>query len=222
VDVSGQLNRVTRAIDASEISLLSTDKFLMGGLLTSVRPPSGAATQADLYIRSELPAISGINPGQITTLTLNGSELYRIANLPIPLTALVFNNFSLAPGQRVAVGGVLNTVSGVTNLIPHRIILARQGQAGKSVAASTMVTAGNNGSFQLTDNLTDSILLPAPLTVLTTSGTRFINLSGLSALSGATQIPVRVVGLILIDSNDPYTHGRNAVMVARIVEKITP
>jgi hypothetical protein len=222
VDVSGQLNPVTHAIDATEISLVSTDKFLMGGLLTSVRPPSGAATAADLYVRSELPAISGINPGQITTLTLNGSEVYRIANLPLPLTALVFSNLSLAAGQHVAVGGVLNTVSGVTTLIPHRVILARQGQAGTWVPASTLITAGNNGSFQLTDDSTAGVLLPTPLTVLTTSNTTFINLSGLPALSGTAAIPLRVVGLVLIDSNDPYTHGRGPVMVARFVEQIIP
>ena len=223
VDVSGQLNPVTHAIDASEISLVSTDKFLMGGLLTDVRPTSGAATAADFYVRSELPAISGINPGQITTLTLNGSEVYAIANLPISLTTIVFNNFSLAAGQHVAVGGVVNTVSGVTTLTPHRVILARQGQAGTWVPGSTLITAGNYGSFQLTDDSTAGVLLPTPLTVLTTSFTSFVNLNGgLSALSGTTAIPLRVVGLVLIDSNDPYTHSRRPVMVARFVEQITP
>jgi hypothetical protein len=222
VDVSGQLNPVTHSIDASEISLVSTDKFLMGGLLTSIRPPSGAAKAADLYIRSELPAISGINPGQITTLTLNGSEVYKIADLPIPLTTLLFNNSSLAAGQHVAVGGVVNTVSGVATLIPHRIILARQGQAGTWIPASTIITTGNNGSFQLTDNSTAGALLPASLTVLTTGNTRFVNLGGLLALSGSTAIPLRVVGLIVIDADDPYTHNRGPVMVARIVERNTP
>jgi hypothetical protein len=222
VDVSGQLNPVTKAIDATEISLLSTDKFLMGGLLTSVRPPSGAATAADLYIRSELPAVSGINPGQITTLTLNGSEVYKIANVPLTLTTLLFNNSALAAGQQVAVGGVLNTVAGVTTLIPHRIVLSRQGQSGAWVTASTIITSGNNGSFQLTDNSTDGVLLPSPLTVITTGNTNFINLAGLSALSGSATIPLRAVGLILIDSSDPYSHSRGAVMVARTVEQIIP
>jgi hypothetical protein len=221
VDVSGQINPVTHAIDATEVSLLSTDKFLMGGLFTSIIPPSGAATAADLYIRSELPAVSGINPGQITTFTLDGSEVYKIANVPITLTALLFNDTSLAAGQHVEVGGILQTVGGVTTLVPHRIVLARQGQSGAWVPGSTLITAGNNGSFQLTDNSTAGVLLPSPLTVLTTSGTTFVNLTGLSALSGSASIPLRVVGLILIDNNDPYTHGRAPVMVARYVEQIT-
>jgi len=74
----------------------------------------------------------------------------------------------------------------------------------------------------LTDNSTDGVLLPNPLTVITTGNTNFINLSGLSALSGTATIPLRVVGLILIDSSDPYTHSRGTVMVARTVEQIIP
>jgi hypothetical protein len=148
--------------------------------------------------------------------------LYKIANLPIPLTTLLFSNTSLAAGQHVAVGGVLNTIGGVTTLLPHRVVLERQGQSGAWVPASTIIATGNNGSFQLTDNSTAGVLLPTPLTVLTTSNTTFINLSGLPALSGTAAIPLRVVGLVLIDSNDPYTHGRGPVMVARFVEQIIP
>jgi hypothetical protein len=221
VEVSGQLNPVTHFIDATEISLVSTDKFLMGGLLTSVRPPTGPATSADLYVRSELPAVSGINPGQITTFTLNGSEVYRIAWIPQFLTALLFNNSSLAAGQHVEIGGVLQTVSGVTTLIPHRVILARQGQSGAWVTNSTRIATGNSGTFQLTDNSTAGVLLPNPLTVISTNNTNYIGLSGLSALSGSTAIPLRVVGFVLIDAADPYTNARGPVLLARSVEEIS-
>jgi len=74
----------------------------------------------------------------------------------------------------------------------------------------------------LTDDSTAGVLLPNPLTVLTTSFTTFINLSDLPVLSGTTVIPLRVVGLVLIDPNDPYTHSRRPVMVAPVVEQITP
>jgi hypothetical protein len=221
VEVSGQLNPVTHSIDATEISLVSTDKFLMGGLLTSVRPPTGPATSADLYVRSELPAVSGINPGQITTFTLNGSEVYRIAWIPQFLTALLFNNSSLAAGQHVEIGGVLQTVSGVTTLIPHRVILARQGQSGTWVTNSTKIATGNSGSFQLTDNSTAGVLLPSPLTVISTNNTNYIGLSGLSALSGSTAVPLRVVGFVLIDSTDPYSNARGPVLLARSVEAVS-
>jgi hypothetical protein len=52
--------------------------------------------------------------------------------------------------------------------------------------------------------------------VLTTNDTNFINLSGLSALSGASPIAIRVVGFIL---EDPATGL--PVMVARSVEGLT-
>ncbi len=58
--------------------------------------------------------------------------------------------------------------------------------------------------------------MPQPLTVLTTNSTNFINLSGLSALTGMQAIPLRVVGFILID---PATG--TPVMVARSVEQLT-
>lgn len=214
VEISGQLNPVTKSIDASEVAEISTDKFLLGGLFTSIRPAPqpGPATAADLYVRSELPDIAGITLGQITTLTLTGGENYRIANVKLPvITALLFNNSLLAPGQHVAVGGVINTAGNTTILIPHRIVLERQGQAG-TVTVPPVVTNGNTGSFVLNDNSTAGVLLPSPLTVLTFANTRFINLSGLSAVTGS----IRVVGFILIN---PANHV--PVMVARSVEQLT-
>ena len=213
VEISGELDPVTKAIDASEVAELSTDKFFLGGLFTSIRPTPqpGPATAADLYVRSELPAIAGLEPGEIATLTLNGTETYKIANINNPVTSLIFGNSSLTPGQAVVVGGVTTTVGGTTTLTPHRIVLERQGQAG-TVTATPVVTSGNNGSFQLNDNSPAGILLPSPLTVLTFSNTRFINLAGLSAVTGR----IRVVGFILIN---PAT--QTPVMVARSVEQIT-
>jgi hypothetical protein len=94
--------------------------------------------------------------------------------------------------------------------------LRRQGQAGPWVPGSTTIQSGNAGSFQITDNWTAGILLPSPLTVLTTNDTNFVNLSGLSALTGSQPIPLRIVGFILID---PAT--TTPVMVARTVEEVT-
>jgi hypothetical protein len=216
VEVSGQLNPVTHDIDASEIEVVSDDKFVLGGLFTSIRPPSGPATQADLYVRYELPDITGIQDGQIETLSLNGSERYKIANINNPITTLLFNNSALAAGQVVDVGGSLTTTNGASTLTVHRVILRRQGQAGTWVPGSTVVQSGNAGSFQLNDDWTAGVLLPSPLTVLTTNSTLFVNLSGLSGLSGSQSIPVGVVGFILID---PSTN--QPVMVARVVSQLT-
>jgi Domain of unknown function (DUF4382) len=216
VEVSGQLDPVTHDIDATEIEVVSNDHFFLAGLFTSIRPPSGAATQADLYVRAELPDVDGIQDGQITTLNLDGSENYRIANIRNPLTTLLFNNSALTAAQSVGVGGKLTTTNGVSTLVVHRVVLRRQGQAGSWVLGSTVIQSGNVGSFQLDDDWTAGVLLPNPLTVLTGNGTIFLNLSGLSALSGTQPISLRVVGFILID---PATS--QPVMVARAVEEVT-
>jgi hypothetical protein len=216
VDISGTLDPVTHAIDATEIAVISTDKFLLGGLFTYIAPPSGGTTLTNLYVRYELPAINGISPGDITPITLNGTERYAIANIDNPITNLLFGYSLLTPGQRVDIGGVVQTNGGVTTLTPHRVVLGRQGQEGSWVVGSTQITSGNAGSFTLTDNGTAGVLLPSPLTVLTFAQTNFINIAGLSALTGNSAIPLRIVGFILIN---PVTH--QPVMVARSVEELT-
>ena len=215
VEVSGQLDPVTHDIDASEVEVVSNDNFFIGGLFTSIRPPSGAATQADVYIRAVLPDINGVQDGQIQTLSLDGSEKYKIANIANPITSLLFNNSALVPGQSVGIGGALTTSNGVSTLTVHRVVLRRQGQGGAWIPGSTVVQSGNAGSFQLTDQWTAGILLPSPLTVVTGNGTNFVNLSGLSALTGTQAIQLRVVGFILVN---PSTS--TPVMVARSVEQV--
>jgi hypothetical protein len=215
VEVSGTLDPVTHAIAASEVEVVSNDDFFMGGLFTSIRPASGPATAADLYVRELLPAVNGISDGQIETLALNGSEKYMIEHINLPLTTLLFNNSELAPGQRVGIGGELTTTNGTSTLTVHRVVLRRQGQAGTWVPGSTVIQNGNNGTFQLNDNWTAGVLLPQPLTVYTTDDTNFINLTGLSALQGTSPISIRVVGFILINQATGQP-----VMVARSVEQL--
>jgi len=216
VEVSGTLDPVTHDIMATEVEVVSNDGFFLGGLFTNIRPTPGAATQADLYVRDELPAINGISDGQIETLNLNGSENYLIEHINLPLTTLLFNNSELAAGQRVGIGGAITTANGATTLTVHRVVLKRQGQAGTWVPGSTMIQNNNAGTFQLTDNWTAGVLLPAPLTVMTTNDTNFINLSGLAALQGTTAVRIRVVGFIIVNQATGQP-----VMVARSVEQLS-
>jgi hypothetical protein len=216
VSISGTLDPVSHYIDASEVQVISNDKFYLGGLFTSITPPTGPATTADIYVREELPAINGIVDGDITPLTLNGSEVYRIGNINLPLTSLLFNRSMLAAGQRVDVGGKIVTTNGSTSLDVHRVVLRRQGQEGTLVANSVTIDSGNVGSFSLTDKWTAGILLPQPLTVMTTNQTNFIGVSGLSGLSSAGAVPLRIVGYVLINSQTG-----SAVLVATAVEELT-
>ena len=216
VEVSGTLDPVTHHIVASEIEVVSNDNFYLGGLFTNIRPTPGAANAADLYVREELPAVTGISDGQIETLGLNDSENYMIEHIHLPLTTLLFNNSELAAGQRVGIGGSVVTSNGAASLTVHRVVLKRQGQAGTWVPGSTLIQNNNSGSFRLNDNWTAGVLLPAPLTVMTTNDTNFINLTGLSALQGTTALPIRVVGFILVNQATGQP-----VMVARSVEQLS-
>lgn len=215
LSVSGTIDPATHDIDADEVLVVSTEGFFADGLNTFVSPSPGAATSLQVFVRSELPDGAGLTLGDISTFGLNGSEIYRIGFINLPITSLLFNNSSLTPGQRVAIGGALDNSTTPPGLTVHRVILQRQGQEGSWVAGSTQVSSGNAGSFQLSDNGLAGVLLPSPLTVMTTNFTQFINMNGLSSLTGTGAINLRVVGHVLID---PATS--QPVFVARAVEEI--
>lgn len=216
VQVSGTLNRVTRDITATEVEVLSTDHFFVEGLDTFVQTINGQASQINLYARAELPNLAGAPLGQIDPVALNGSEKYTIANLQLPLTSLLFGPTSQLPGQAIVFGGKLDTTQNPPALTVKRVVLERQGQRGLWVVGSTQIQSGNNGTFSLNDYYLAGVLLPKPLPVISTSFTNFINLNGLSDLSGSNPIPLRVVGFILINP----AANNTPVMVARSVEQL--
>ncbi|MFZ0858566.1 MAG: DUF5666 domain-containing protein [Candidatus Acidiferrales bacterium] len=218
VEVSGQLDPVTHNIDADEVGILSQDHFFAGGLATYVNPQTpNPATQVQVYVRSELPDVQPVAPiGAIDSFTLDGSEKYFIGDFHNPLTVLLFNNTTLAPGQRLGIGGALNGSGSSQTLTVHRVTLGRQGQEGTWVPGSTQIQSGNLGTFQINDNYLAGVLLPQPLTVVSTTFTNYINLSGLSALTGAGPFDLRIVGFILVDQQTGQQE-----MVARSVELLS-
>lgn len=215
VEISGALDRATGNIDAAEIDILSQDHFLLDGLVTYVNPSSGPATELQLFVWDELPAPPALPIGAIDTLALNGSESYRIRFIQLPvLSSLLFNQGSILAGQRITVGGALGANNAVT---VHRVVLDWQGQEGSWVVGSTTITSGNQGTFTLADTSLAGGLVggaTGQVQVLTSNFTQFNGLSGLSALSGTSAIPLRVVGLIL---KDPVT-GTPIIAAARVDE----
>lgn len=212
VEVSGQLDRATRTLHADEVDVVSHDRFFVDGLLTDARPPTGPASQIDLFIRSELPDLSNMPPGTIGTFNLTGNELYLIRRLHTPLSLFVFNNSAMVRGQRIALGGMLNTSS----LTVHRVTLYPQGLEGAWVPGSTNIQSGNQGTFKFNVNGLVGVLFNGPVTVLTSNFTHFAGgLHGLGDLGGMSAIKLRVVGLVLRD-----TISANPVIVARTVEQL--
>jgi len=68
------------------------------------------------------------------------------------------------------------------------------------VANSAVVNNGNQGSFQLQNNGLLEWVAQGAFTVNTGDGTSFVNVNGLSGLSGAGTAPIAVGGLVLKNS----------------------
>ena len=212
VQVSGSLQRATLTLRATEVILLSKERFLLGGLITDVRPPDGRADHVDLLVRTELPDLSNAQPGQITTLDFDGNERFFIRHLRLPLSIFLFNRDNMIPGQRISAGGLLDTSINPPRLDVRRLWLHQQGLEGAWVPGST---DRGNGTFLLNIGGLAGQLLDNSVKVLVSPLTRFRGLNGLADLSGTSPIRLRVVGLVVKDR----VAGK-AVILARVVEKL--
>lgn len=214
VQVSGTLQRSTLSLRATEVLVISRSRFLLGGLITDVRPATGVATAVDVLVRTEIPDLAGIQPGRIGTVPFDGNEVFRIHHLQLPIGTLLFDADSLVPGQRVSIGGVLPPAG--TPLDARRVVLHRQGLEGGWVPGSTNVVSGNSGSFDFRALGINGMLFGGPIQVRTSAMTRWGGgLTGLADLNGPNPINLRVVGLVL---KAPV--GGNPIVIAFAVERL--
>lgn len=211
VQVAGSLQRQTLTLRATEVVVISQDRFVVGGLVTDVRPASGPANEIDLLARSELPDLAGVQIGRIATFAFDGNEGFMIHAMRFAFAPFLFNRGMLIEGQRLSVGG---TQSGNT-LDVRRVVLHRQGLEGGWIPGSTSVISGNNGGFRFQAAGVLGILFERPVRVFTSDRTRFINLSGLADLTGTNPIRLRIVGLVLKDPGN-----LEQVVVAMGVERL--
>jgi hypothetical protein len=212
VQVSGSLQRQTLKLKATEVVVVSDDRFVVGGLVTDVRPATGPANEMDVLVRSELPDLANVQIGGISTFGFDGNERFLIHAMRFPFAPLLFNRGSLIEGQRVSVGGL--QTGGTLDV--RRVVLHRQGLVGGWIVGSTRIDSGNNGRFRFNVTGIVGVLFERPVTVFTCDRTRFINLpGGLADLTGTAPIPLRVVGLVL---NDHINNEQ--VIIAMAVEKL--
>jgi hypothetical protein len=208
VEVSGFLQRGTLRLRATDVEVLTRDRFAVGGLITHVRPSPGPADEIDVLIRTEIPDLAGVQVGQISTFPFNGNERFAIHHLRLPFAPFLFNRSSLVAGQRVAVVGEI--LAGNT-LDARGVILHQQGLEGAWIPGSNV-----GPTFRMDVAGVTGTLFGGPVRVITGQHTRFIGLAGVGDLAGPNPIPLRVVGLVLQDDNT----GR-PVVIARVVERIT-
>ncbi|HUL17378.1 MAG TPA: DUF4382 domain-containing protein [Terriglobales bacterium] len=210
VQISGTLDRTAGTILADSVCILSQDKFFAGGLITFVDPATNTANDFDLYVRSVLPAGTGFQSGQISTIDLTGNEKYFIYWWHNKFTSFLFNSALMVPGQHVSIGGPLS--NGAVTV--KRIVLRHEGHTGTWLVGSTNVGAN---TFQFDSNGLAGVLFNGPVTVYVTPFTNWGGgLTGLGDLSGTSAINLRVVGLVL---KDPVSS--QPVFVARRVVELT-
>src|SRR5262249_43944838 len=156
----------------------------------------------------ELPDVPGVPVGTVTTLDVSQVTNYSIRLLDNWFTSFVFNNSSMVPGQRIAIGGSINAATNA--FVPSHIALRRQGVAGDLVLNSVGINNGKAGSLQLQNNHMLGYVLGAPLAVETSNATKFTNLNGLADIQSGGNMALAAYGLVLKDpvSGNPtmYAH----------------
>jgi len=206
VEIAGQAQQ-DGSILASEVESYTTDHEFVEGVVLSTTPASGAATSLTLLVREQIPAVPGISIGNTANVAVGNSTIFDIYHLNLPITQLFFNDSKMVAGQAVAVGGTVDNTTNPPTLDADRVVLHRQGIDGQAVSGTINL---NTGTFQLQNNGFWGYVLQAPVNVLTTPFTQFINVSGLSAVTPSMQL--RVVGLLLRDSN-----GNPILVAGRVI-----
>jgi Domain of unknown function (DUF5666) len=214
VAISGTLDKTAGTFDADTVAILSQDSFYAGGLITYVDPPTGTAQDFDLYVRDVLPANTGFNSGQISTIDLSGNEkyfIYWMHNVFVNSrwSNVFFNSSLLVPGQHVSIGGPFS--NGTVTV--KRVVLRHEGHTGTLVANSANT---GTSTFLFNSNGLAGILFNGPVTVYVTPFTRFGG--GLTSLQDLTNNPtnaLRVIGVVL---KDPISG--QPVFVARSVTEL--
>ena len=209
VQLSGKLDKVTGALDADEVEILSQQGFYASGQVTYVTPASGTATSFDMYVRGLLPSTTGLTLGQIATVDLTGSEKFSIYWMHDALAQFLFNADGLLPGQDVAVGGPATGATNPQSVSVHRVVLRDWGFNGTVVPGSENTSSH---TFQIQVNGFAGVLIPQTVTVYIGGDAQYRD--GFTQESDITDnAKVRVVGVLL---KDPM--NGNPVIVGHYVD----
>ena len=184
------------SILASSVEVVAVEHAYLEGPIIYVDPNGKNIT---MLVNEESVAIPGVPLETPVTLDVSTVQRFSICGIDNWITSWVFNANTLVVGQHIALGGAIDSTTSPATFVPARIRLERQGVAGSLIATSVNSTNGNNGSFQLQNNALLGYVLGAPLTVKTSSATRFMGINGLAGLAGAGTAQLEVRGLVLKD-----------------------
>jgi hypothetical protein len=177
------------SILASYVEVITTDKAFISGRILAVNP----GPVVTMFVGEQLPNLAPTIPiDTVYTVNLTGVTQYDICFIDTWLTGYFFNQSSLVVGQRIFVGGTYQSGT----FTPDMVSLRRQGVLGALVSGSTNIVTGNQGSFQMQNDLLMSYAAGGPFTVYTGNLTTFENVNGLSGLQSAGTASLITRGLV--------------------------
>jgi hypothetical protein len=198
--LNASANIVANTVVAEDEEDQASGKAAFAGLITSVTPQTGNATQFTLLVGEENPDMSS-RVGLFSTLTFNiapSSTRFGLTAQAADFANFSFGTGNLAAGQRVVVHGTLPSGSGTAQTATARsVFLGLQSILGNlSTNPSTPVTTndGLDGGFTLVP--CSALFQPAQITVLSAQQTAFLGISNLYSLNNPGTHFLLVKGLL--------------------------
>ena len=210
IEVDGMV-QADGSIMAESVEVVSTERAFISGRIIAVNPATGPAQTVTILVGEELPDVPNVPVGTVSTIDVSQVTKYNIRLLDNWFTSFIFNNTMLVPGQRIAIGGSIDSTTNA--FVPSHIVLRRQGVVGDLVLNTVTINNGNAGSFQLQNNHMLGYVLGAPLTVETANATKFTNLNGLADIQSGGNMSLATYGLSL---KDP-TSGNPTMFAHRVI-----
>lgn len=232
--LDSKANIVANTVVAEAQEDAASGEAAFAGLITSVTPQTGNATQFTLLVGEENPDVSS-RVALFSTLTFNiapSSTTFGVTD-----KAADFANFSksfgsanLAVGQRVVVHGTLPSGSGTAqSATPRSIFLGLQSILGNlSTNPSTPVATNNgvDGGFTLLP--CSPLFQPAQITVLSAQQTAFLGISNLYSLNNTGPHFLLVKGLLFNEQStttfgvESWTVPANVHVATEVHQLVSP
>jgi hypothetical protein len=204
--LNSNANIVANTVEAESQEDQASGEAAFAGLITSVTPTSGNATQFTLLVQEENPDVSS-RVALFSPLTVNiatSSTTFGLTAQAADFASFSYGPTNLAVGQRVVVHGTLPSGSGTAQSAMARSIFLRlQSILGNlSTNPSTPVVIasdGVDGGFTLVP--CSPLFQPAQITVLASLPTAFVGISNLQSLTSPGTHFLLVKGLLFYEQN---------------------
>jgi len=186
-------NVVARNIEVEDRASVNDNQIAFIGLVLPgpVKDSSGNVTQFQLFIREEEPDRSIAVPlDSVVTVNVSPSTVFQISSRTSNFANIPFNAAAIAAGQELIVHGVYSTFSNQPTVVaPTSIYLRLQTMQGKLQSLVQVGSDDKTGAFWLAPD--GKILQGAPLLVLTSQETNYVNVFGLGQITALSSLLVR-------------------------------